>query len=92
LEVHHLQCKQESFVGGVEKEPFVGGVDDIYTIHEDSIVEPTLPSTRAWISGRDPLLVVSIVTAQKNPPLLDLFVLFLLCIMHLHALSPCILL
>jgi hypothetical protein len=81
---------QKSFVGGVEKETLVGGVDKFNTVHEDSVVEPTLHPTRAWISGRDPLLVVSIVTAQKNPPLLDLFVFFLLCIMHLsplHVLS-----
>jgi hypothetical protein len=27
LEVHHHQREQESIVGGVEKKPFVGGVD-----------------------------------------------------------------
>jgi hypothetical protein len=31
-EVHHRQCEQESFVGGVEKEPLVGGVDRINTV------------------------------------------------------------
>jgi hypothetical protein len=58
---------------------------------DDPIVSPTLSPlpTRVWISGRDPLLVVSIVTAQKNP-LLDLFVLFLLCIiMHFHLACFC---
>jgi hypothetical protein len=29
LEVHDHQREQESIVGGVEKEPFVGGVDRI---------------------------------------------------------------
>jgi hypothetical protein len=38
FESSHHQHEQESFVDGVEKEPFVGGVDDIYTIQEDSIV------------------------------------------------------
>jgi hypothetical protein len=78
--------EKELLVGGVEKELLVGGVNKINTMQEEPIVYPTLSPTRAWISGRDPLLVVSIVTAQKNPSLLDLFVLFLLCIMHLHAL------
>jgi hypothetical protein len=41
--------------------------------------------TQAWISGRDPLLVVSIVTAQKIP-----FIIFVcsFIFMHHHALSP----
>jgi hypothetical protein len=38
LEVHHHQSKQESFVGGVEEKPLVGGVDKINTVQEDSIV------------------------------------------------------
>jgi hypothetical protein len=74
---------QKSFVGGVEKESLVGGVDKFNTVQEDPIVKPTLPPTRAWISGRDPLLVVSIVTARENP-LLDLLV--ILFFMHHHAL------
>jgi hypothetical protein len=68
LEAHHREREQESFVGGVEKKALVGGVDKFNMVHEDPLVKPTLPPTRAWISGRDPLLVVSIVTAQKNPP------------------------
>jgi hypothetical protein len=38
LEVHHRQCKQESFVGGIEEKPLVGGVDEIETVKEDPIV------------------------------------------------------
>jgi hypothetical protein len=76
---------EESFVGGVEKDALVGGVGGINTMQEDSLVQPTLPPTRAWISGRDPMLVVSIVTARKNP--LFSFVCYFICVHH-HALSP----
>jgi hypothetical protein len=38
LEVHHRQCKQESFVGGVEQDAVVGGVDGINTMQEDLLV------------------------------------------------------
>jgi hypothetical protein len=37
LKVHHRQCEQESIVGGVEKEPLVGGVDRINMMKEDPI-------------------------------------------------------
>jgi hypothetical protein len=66
LEAHHREHEQESFVGGVGKKALVGGVDGVNTMQEDSLDQPTLPPTRAWISGRDPLLVALIVTAQKN--------------------------
>jgi hypothetical protein len=36
---------EESFVGGVEKDALVGGVDRINTMQEDSLVQPTLPPT-----------------------------------------------
>jgi hypothetical protein len=38
LEVRHRQSKKESFVGGIEEKPLVGGVDKINTVQEDSIV------------------------------------------------------
>jgi hypothetical protein len=81
LEVHDHQREQESIVGGVEKEHFVGGVDRINGARRFDSLTNSSP-IRAWISGRDPLLVVSIVTAQKNP-LLYLFV--LLFFVHHHA-------
>jgi hypothetical protein len=31
MEAHHRQCEQQSFVGGVEKKPLVGGVDKYNT-------------------------------------------------------------
>jgi hypothetical protein len=73
LEGHRHQREQESFVGGVEKKPLVSGVAEFYMKREDPIVYPTHPPALSWISGRDPLLVVSIVTTRKNP-LLELFV------------------
>jgi hypothetical protein len=79
LEAHHREHEQESFVGGVEKKVLVGGVDGVNTMQEDSLDQPTLPPTRAWISGRDPLLVVSIVTAQKNPLFLEIVCYFISC-------------
>jgi hypothetical protein len=50
------QCEQESLVSGVAT---------FNMVHEDPIVYPTSPPALTWISGRDPLLVVSIVTTQK---------------------------
>jgi hypothetical protein len=38
LKVHHRQREQESFVGGIEEKPLVGGVDRINVVHEDPIV------------------------------------------------------
>jgi hypothetical protein len=35
---------EESFVGGVENEPFFGGVDRINKVQEDPIVYLTLPA------------------------------------------------
>jgi hypothetical protein len=76
LDVHHRQREQEFLVGRVEKKPLVSGVEKnrstlrsghVNMKREDSIVSPTLSPTRAWISGRDPLLVVSIVTTRKIP-------------------------
>jgi hypothetical protein len=59
-------------------------------MEEDSLDQPTLPPTRAWISGRDPLLVVSIVATRKNPIFRNcLFFSFCAssCIVTLHVLS-----
>jgi hypothetical protein len=67
-ERHRRQREQEFFVGGVEKKPLVSGVAEFYTKREDPIVHPTPSPALPWISGRDPLLVVSIVTAGKNTP------------------------
>ena len=55
-EGHRHRCEQESLVSGVEK---------IYMVREDSIVYLALllPAV-AWISGRDPLLVVSVVMSR----------------------------
>jgi hypothetical protein len=67
LEGQRHQREQESFIGGVEKKPLVSGVAEFYMKREDPIVYPTPPSALSWISGRDPLLVVSILTIRKNP-------------------------
>jgi hypothetical protein len=68
LKVHHRQREKESLVGGVEKKHLVSGVAEFNMAQEDPIVYPTpSPPALAWISGRDPLLVVSIVTTRKKP-------------------------
>ena len=52
-----------------EQEPLVSGVERLYMVSEDSIVNlALLPPTVAWISGRDPLLVVSVVTSRGFSP------------------------
>jgi hypothetical protein len=63
----YRHCEQAFLVGAVEKEPLVSGVAEFNMAQEDPIVYPTLSPALTWISGRDPLLVVSIVTTQKNP-------------------------
>ena len=52
-----------------EQEPLVSGVEKINMAREDSIVNLALlsPLTVAWISGRDPLLVVSVVMSRGFP-------------------------
>jgi hypothetical protein len=44
----------------------VSGVEEINTLPEDPIVHLSSPVPGRGISGRDPLLVVSIVAAQKK--------------------------
>jgi hypothetical protein len=95
LEGQRHQHEQESLVGGVEEKPLVSGVEEFYMKREDPIVYPTPPPALSWISGRDPLLVVSIVTTQKNPQLDNCLLFFFFrvfvascIIMHL---SPCML-
>ena len=59
-----------------EQELLVSGVEKINTTEKkDSIVYlALLPPTVAWISGRDPLLVVSVVTSRVFPQIRFLFI------------------
>jgi hypothetical protein len=66
---HRRQREHKSLVGGVEKKPLVSGVVEFNLAQEDPIVYPTPSPALSWISGRDPLLVVSIVTTRKIPPI-----------------------
>jgi hypothetical protein len=52
---------------------------------EDPIVYPTPPPALSWISGQDPLLVVSIVTTRVNPNSRIAFFLRHCDVMHPHA-------
>jgi hypothetical protein len=65
----HRQREQEPLVGGVEKKPLVSGVMEFNLTQEDPIVYPTPSPGLSWISGQDPLLVVSIVTTRENTPI-----------------------
>ena len=67
-----------------EQEPLVSGVEKINMEEEDSIVYlALLPPTVAWISGRDPLLVVSVVMPGGFPQISFCLFLFL----HHHDIS-----
>ena len=51
-----------------EQEPLISGVEQNNLVREDSIVNFLFFSlTVAWISGRDPLLVVSVVMSRGFP-------------------------
>jgi hypothetical protein len=64
--------KQRLLVGGVDRSTWstilVSGVEEIDTSPEDPIASPLSPVPWRGISGLDPLLVVSIVTAPGSTP------------------------
>jgi hypothetical protein len=67
-EVHHHQHEQESFVGGVEKDALVGGVDRINTMQEDSLASPTLsPYTSVDLGARSLVGGVDCNGPEKSP-------------------------
>jgi hypothetical protein len=77
LEVHHRQREQEHFVGGVEKKPFVSGVEknrstlrsgNVNMKREDSIVSPTLsPYTSVDLGARSLVSGVDCNDPEKFP-------------------------
>ena len=75
--------EQRLLVGGVADQDgarlLVSGVEELDTSPEDPIVHLSPPVPWRGISGHDPLLVVSIVTAQGSTPIRSVCV-FLLCI------------
>ena len=72
---HHHRREQELLVSGVEK---INMTQEVSIVYLD-----LLPPTLAWISGRDPLLVVSVVMSGFFPKL-DLPVILFL---HHHDIS-----
>ena len=62
-----FDLRKASVSSSTEVTILVSGVDKTSTTTEDPIVEPLSSRSTTRISGRDSLLVVSVVTAQEIP-------------------------